>query len=555
MTASSDRWALASIAAAALAVDPQGLHGLTIRDRPGPIRDALISMLTDLLDLPVARLPGSLDATALAPSTDLVETIRTGRRAERGGLLTRQRDTMMLVPMADRLESGAAARIAVAIDAGEAPALVLLDEGAEPDEEAPAALTDRLAITLLMEGIPRSEVRGATYTQDDIRAAQRQLKRGISDGDAPEALLHLASAMAIGSLRAPLLALRLARVLAALAGKREIGEAEIVTATALCLAPRAQALPTADDAPDEQAPNQDPEGDGQSKSTEDGQLEDRVLEAVAALLPELGLLSGQSRGQSRTRGAGDRQRSATHGRPARSRPGKPEGRRLDVFATLLAAAPWQKLRQLAGAERRGLIVQPDDFRIKQYERPSESVLIFMVDASGSQAAARMAEAKGAVELMLAEAYRRREKVALIAFRGSAAELSLPPTRSLLQAKRRLAVLPGGGPTPLAAALVAGRELAVRVRRQGATPYLILLTDGRGNVALNGEPGRKQAAEDAAMAARAISAEGLTGVLIDTANRPQADAKALALSMGAQYLPLPRADAKAISRMVRHAVTE
>ena len=190
------------------------------------------------------------------------------------------------------------------------------------------------------------------------------------------------------------------------------------------------------------------------------------------------------------------------------------------------------------------------FRIKQFEHPAESVLIFLVDASGSQAAARMAEAKGAVELMLAEAYRRREKVAMIAFRNQAADLILPPTRSLLQAKRRLAVLPGGGPTPLAAALVAGRKLAGQMRRQGATPYLVALTDGRGNIALDGTPGRAEAAEDQARAARALGGNGITAVLIDTANRPQKDAQSLAQAMQARYLALPRADAKGLSRIAR-----
>ena len=98
--------------------------------------------------------------------------------------------------------------------------------------------------------------------------------------------------------------------------------------------------------------------------------------------------------------------------------------------------------------------------------------------------------------------------------------------------------------------MAGRELAGQIRRRGATPYLIALTDGRGNIGLSGEPGRAQAAEDQAQAARAIAAEGITTVLIDTANRPQADAKTLAQTMDAQYLPLPRADAKGISRTVR-----
>lgn len=553
MSAPLDRWTLASAAAAALAVDPDGLHGLVLRDRSGPVRDAFLDMLKTLAGRPVSRLPGGLNAGALAGGVDLVATIGSGRRIETGDVLTRSRDTLMLVPMAERMEPGAAARIAVAVDAGAAPPMVLLDEGAEPDEAVPGAAADRMAMAISLEGLPYGSIAAPHYDAGSVAAARVRLADGVSDGEAAEVLLHLASAMAIGSLRAPLLALRLARVLAALDDVPVVGEPQIAMAAALCLAPRALRMPgVPEDAPEEAPPPPDPGDDGQGKTREQGAMEDRVLEAVAAMLPDLGLSGARQRGGAANAGAGDRKRSVSHGRPVRSRPGKPEGKRLDVFATLLTAAPWQPLRARTRPDRQGLIVLPDDFRIRQYERPAESVMIFLVDASGSQAAARMAEAKGAVELMLAEAYRRREKVALIAFRGAGAELLLPPTRSLLQAKRRLAVLPGGGPTPLAAGLNAGRDLATQLRRRGATPYLVVLTDGRGNIGLNGEPGRAQAAEDSALAARSIAAEAITSVLIDTANRPQAEAQNLAREMGGRYLPLPRADARGISRMVRAA---
>ncbi|MEM1163073.1 MAG: VWA domain-containing protein, partial [Pseudomonadota bacterium] len=412
-----------------------------------------------------------------------------------------------------------------------------------------------LAIALSLDGLAVGDVGRQPYGPDDMPRARARLEAGIDDGAALETLTKICASFGIGSLRAPLLALRLARVLAALDGVGAIGEGQITKATLLCLAPRATVLPTAEEQSEEAAPPPPEEtpDEQEKRSSETGPLEDRVLEAIAATLPDLGLTGGRQRGAAKSSGAGDRRKSASHGRPVRSRPGKPDGKRLDIFATLLTAAPWQPLRRRAAAGREGLIVVPDDFRIRQYDQPSESVLIFLVDASGSQAAARMAEAKGAVELMLAEAYRRREKVALIAFRGQGAELILPPTRSLLQAKRRLAVLPGGGPTPLATALVAGREMAVQVRRRGATPYIVALTDGRGNIGLDGEPGRAQATEDQTQAARAIAAEGITAALIDTANRPQADAQTLARAMAARYMPLPRADARGISKIVRASV--
>ena len=106
-----------------------------------------------------------------------------------------------------------------------------------------------------------------------------------------------------------------------------------------------------------------------------------------------------------------------------------------------------------------------------------------MDASGSSALHRLAEAKGAIELLLASCYVRRDRVALVAFRGQSAELLLPPTRSLVRAKRSLASLPGGGGTPLAAGIDVSLLLADAVQRRGGTPTIVLLTDGRANVCL------------------------------------------------------------------------
>ena len=135
-----------------------------------------------------------------------------------------------------------------------------------------------------------------------------------------------------------------------------------------------------------------------------------------------------------------------------------------------------------------ILIRKDDFRIARFKQRSETTTIFVVDASGSAALHRLAEAKGAVELLLADCYVRRDQVALIAFRGISAELLLPPTRSLARAKRSLAGLPGGGGTPLAAGLDAAFALADLILRKGQTPTVILLTDGRANVARDGGAG-------------------------------------------------------------------
>jgi magnesium chelatase subunit D len=127
---------------------------------------------------------------------------------------------------------------------------------------------------------------------------------------------------------------------------------------------------------------------------------------------------------------------------------------------------------------------------------------------------------------------------MIAFRGRGAEILLPPTRSLVRAKRSLAGLPGGGGTPLAAGIDAAVLLAQSVARSGGTPLLVLLSDGRANVARSGA------------AARALRVAGLGALLVDTSPQPQPTAQRLAAEMNAVYLPLPHAGAAVLSAAVQ-----
>jgi magnesium chelatase subunit D len=195
-------------------------------------------------------------------------------------------------------------------------------------------------------------------------------------------------------------------------------------------------------------------------------------------------------------------------------------------------------------------VTRDDLRVQRRVQRRATTTIFAIDASGSQALHRLAEAKGAVELLLADCYARRDRVAVIGFRGTAAQVLLAPTRSLVRAKRQLAGLPGGGGTPLAAAIDAVQAMAGAVRRGGATPLVVLLTDGRANIARDGTPGRDAAARDALSAARAFAQSATAALLIDTSPQPSAAAQAIALALGARCIALPQAQAQALSQAVR-----
>jgi len=603
-------WADAVQAASLFAVDPCGTGGIAVRALPGPVRSHWLEGLRGLLPgaAPLRRVPLHVTDERLLGGLDLTATLSTGRPVAERGLLAEADGGVLALAMAERLSSSTAAHIAMALDNGElhverdglglrTPSrvgVIALDEGIGEDEAVPAVLSDRLAFRMDFT-TTAVRVLDADEFPDRARidAARRRLAAVRAEEEAVEVLCKAALGLGIDSIRAVLLALRAARAAAALAERDGVDEPDLVAAARLVLAPRATALPAAGDEtgetragedgtppqPDRQdAPRSESHSDSRSDSQagaaeqdaarpeagsdEDEQGADQaaaevVLEAARAALPP-DVLDKLSRGLSRRSGTAGKAGAAAYtglrGRPAGTRRGRPgRGTRLNLVETLRAAAPWQRLRRGDDNGRsRRLQVRGDDLRVNRFKQRSETTTIFAVDASGSSALQRLSEAKGAVELLLADCYTRRDRVALVAFRGTGAELLLPPTRSLVRAKRGLAGLPGGGGTPLAAGIDAARALAEQVLRGDSTPTLVLLTDGRANIGRDGSAGREQAEQEALAAARLVAAAGITAVLVDTSPRPQARAEHLAGAMGARYLPLPRAGAEGISNAVRDA---
>ncbi|MCG5245702.1 magnesium chelatase subunit D [Methylorubrum extorquens] len=568
-------WNDALYAATLFAADPHGLGGIVLRAGAGPVRDLWLDHLRDRLTGPVRRMPPGIADDRLIGGLDLPATLRAGRPVIQRGLLAEADGGVVVVPMAERLERGTVARLAGALDTGmlalerdglaaRLPAcfgLVLLDEGQE-DETVAAALADRLALRIDLSGVSLRDAR----TAPSFPPGEAAEEESQSAPDATATLCAVAEAFGIASLRAPLLALRIARLIAGEAGRHESSEADLIEAARLVLAPRATRLPAppqpaeqepADPPPEPQPPqdaDQTPEDAPERADATPREAEETVLDAVRAALPKDLLARLLAGGPPLRAGAAGRMGSASAspltGRPVGSRPGDPRRGRLDLIATLRAAAPWQRLRR-GEADPRRVLVTPEDFRIRRLKRRSETTTIFCVDASGSAALERLAEAKGAVELLLAEAYVRRDRIALVAFRGARAETVLPPTRSLVRAKRVLAGLPGGGGTPLAAGLDTAAALALGVRRAGGSPVIVLLTDGRANVARSGLGGRALAGEEALAAARVLRVQALPILVIDTGTRPDG-ARGLAEAAQGRYCPLPHADAGSVSAAVRAA---
>ena len=590
----------AATIAALFAVDPVGLGGVALRSPACDNRDQWLALLKSLLpaQTPLRRVPLNINDTALLGGLDLGATLQAGKPIALKGLLSQADGGVLVLAMAERMSLSSAARFGSVLDTGMVAlqrdgldtsakaslGLVALDEGASDDEQMPAGLADRLAFRLLM-GAQDEDEEGPEWTPQEVLNARGRLSQVTIDDEAVQALCAAALALGIDSLRASVFAVRVARAAAALAGSLTVEEEHTGVAARLVLAPRATRLPPAappeneaqdtpaetEDSPPEPPPEANPpdaENQDGSNSDEDQEedlaspenLAELVLEAAQAAIPS-GLLArlkiGQlQRAKTPTSGsAGALQKNALRGRPVGARKGEPRaGQRINVLETLRAAAPWQKLRQrqqaLSGGQKQRIVVRKEDFHVTRFRQSGQTTTVFVVDASGSSALNRLAEAKGAVELLLADCYVRRDSVAVLAFRGQTAELILPPTRSLARAKRSLAGLPGGGGTPLAHAIDASMLLADQLRKKGETPIVVMLTDGKGNIARDGRPGRAQAATDALAAATEMRLRGFSTLLVDTSPQAQEAAKNLAKAMGAQYLALPYAGANSLNQAVR-----
>lgn len=223
------------------------------------------------------------------------------------------------------------------------------------------------------------------------------------------------------------------------------------------------------------------------------------------------------------------------------------GRRIDLAfaATLRAAAPYQRQRH----GEQAVVIRAEDLRVWIRARRAAANILFLVDASGSMGAKeRMKMVKGAVLALLREAYQKRDRVGLIAFRRTSAEMLLPMTRSVELAEKELRSLPTGGKTPLAEGLAAALKMMDELaRKEGAETVLVLVTDGRTNVSAAGK-----AKEEALRAAEEIARRDTHCIVLDTEKSfPKVGlAPEIAQRMNAGYATLERLCAEGVLEVVR-----
>ena len=463
---------------------------------------------------------------------------------------------------------------------------------------------------LAFERAPKAFCRMYAQQEAELQQKASRAREMLPAVEVSHAILHLAAqyaarALCVGN-RAEIYLVEAARALAALAGRIYVMPQDIEEAALFVLAhrmsrkkeqreersrqqkePQEQEQPQekqaelqgesedeADDAPQEERPDdvltRDATG-GESKEQEDdtGKAQEEAAQtdeertppadgdsggedtdethSIEAVMARLSLLRETVCGRKGKSGRRTIvQLDVPAGRPWRTSLPR-RGRRIDLAfaATLRAAAPYQRQRH----GEQAVVIRAEDLRVWIRARRASANILFLVDASGSMGAKeRMKMVKGAVLALLREAYQKRDRVGLIAFRRTSAETLLPMTRSVELAEKALRSLPTGGKTPLAEGLAAALKMMDELsRKEGAETVLVLVTDGRTNVSAAGK-----AKEEALRTAEEIARRDAHCIVLDTEKSfPKVGlAPEIAQRMNAGYATLERLCAEGVLEVVR-----
>ncbi|CBJ27091.1 Magnesium chelatase subunit D, putative chloroplast precursor [Ectocarpus siliculosus] len=479
-------------------------------------------------------------------------------------------------------------------------------------DAAPLDMDQRIeAVNGVLEwaDIDEADLQSILDEEDNVKTriifAREELKQLQLSKDQIKYLCEEASRAQTQGQRAEIFACEVARASAALEDRRVSAE-DLKLAVKLAIAPRGifMQMPQDDEEMLEPPPppppppqnNQEDDENGEEEKDEDEepeeeespeeeeQEEDQPDEDEAPAIPQEFMFDIDSTpidpelldftGKNNLGKSGGRGLIYSQERGRYIKPMIPRGKvtRLAVDATMRAAAPYQRPRRkrAAGTERetRGVFIEGSDVRAKRMARKAGSLIIFIVDASGSMALNRMNAAKGAAMSLLQEAYQSRDKICIIPFQGDKAEVLLPPTKSIAMARRRLETMPCGGGSPLAHALNVAVRTGINAQKSGDVGKVIMvcISDGRANVPLsvsNGEPmdpDNKPTREELKDEVIKVS-KGLVGlggfnlVMLDTENKfvSTGMAKEIAAAAGGRYHYIPKASEQAIASVASQAM--
>jgi len=442
-------------------------------------------------------------------------------------------------------------------------------EGISDPSERVEILKRRRAFEDDPDGFQREWRPAQSALEDRLRSACRTLADVALDDDLLFLIASVCSSMGVDGHRADLVMGRAAAAYAVLDGRREVTAADVRAVAPMVLAHRMRKTPFEDRSYDQDRLEQAlsagvaaGEHGGHDEQPQAGQSDGMAVlhvmrdegatDASHAEQVSADLVAGMD--SVRRSHGGRRQETATNDRTGRyvrsevARPGQPVDLALD--ATIRAAAPYQRTRQSELA----ISIEPQDVRSKMRTRRVGASIVFCVDASGSMGATnRMEAAKAAVLDLLIDAYQRRDRVGLVAFRGESAEVVLQPTASVELAQIKLRTLPTGGATPIAHGILKSLDvLTTEIRRDDSVvPWLVLLTDGRANVGIGSGLG----SDDARKAAAQLKQTSIHTLVIDTSGPGSGmAARELARIAGGEYVRIGEAGGDALVGAVRQRLS-
>ena len=547
---------------------PYGLNGVWLETASGPIHDAWFDYLKACLSpqTPLIKIGAHTEPDFLTGGIDLEATLHAGKIIEYKGLFESKQSGIIALYVFENLNSSLIKTLISALDKGWS--IIAINEG-EDSAPAHSMLMDRLPLRLSLNDIAWHAINPTVLNSLEVPTitgnwCYTKPNECIVLQSHHETISALSIAFGHQSLWPSLAMMRIAQLNAAMEDRSETLNEDIELAVALICGPIQTQEPSSEqekqiepDLPDPTEPNKSDTNAKETVSDYFKDLTDIIVKANQSEKINLEI-PHKSFGPSKANGPQGRKSKDTtkakRGRPLgySSRPPY-QGARPNISATLRAAATWQKIRRNSQKETsKRVIIRKSDFRYRTFENPISTLTIFVVDASGSTALDRLADTKGTIEALLADSYIKRDQVALVAFRGDKAQTLLAPTRALAKAKRALDALPGGGATPLASAMQEGLHIALNAKKRGERPLLVLLTDGRGNIALDGTSNKQNAHQDVETLSKHIRANQIETVIVDIAKRPRGHGQKLAEMINCTYKPLPFTNTQALTQIVQSA---